>query len=285
MAEVIAFMDDHRGEHGVEPMCRVLNIAPSTWHEHAARQARPDLRPTWAKADEKLCAAILRVHAENFGVYGARPRRSGDRRPCRGGSRGLLARDGLAPAPAGGRRHRPRPSGAVDAQAGSRRRAPRKAREDNGRRQDGAVSARQGESPVHRRQAEPAPPGSPDPVAFGNRIDRLLSVNGRTTSPTSRPGRAWSASRARSGWRSSSTCSPGVPWSGIGTGGRARRRAPCSCSTRSNRRCTRQPADVIAHLVGKASGNSGWMRVRSVSSETVRQAVCPASFAVLVMDR
>ncbi len=72
MAEVIVFMDDHREEHGVEPMCRVLNVAPSTWHAHAARQARPDLRPTRAKEDEKLCAAILRVHAENFGVYGAR---------------------------------------------------------------------------------------------------------------------------------------------------------------------------------------------------------------------
>ena len=72
MAEMIAFMDDHRGEHGVEPMCRVLNIAPSTWHEHAARQARPGLRPRRAKEDERPCAAILRVHAENFGVYGVR---------------------------------------------------------------------------------------------------------------------------------------------------------------------------------------------------------------------
>ena len=72
MAEVIAFMDDHRGEHGVEPMCRVLNIAPSTWHTHAAARANPDLRSKRAKEDERLNAAILRVHAENFGVYGAR---------------------------------------------------------------------------------------------------------------------------------------------------------------------------------------------------------------------
>ena len=72
MAEVIAFMDDHRGEHGVEPMCRVLNIAPSTWHAHAARKARPDLRSKRAKEDERFGAAILRVHAENFEVYGAR---------------------------------------------------------------------------------------------------------------------------------------------------------------------------------------------------------------------
>ena len=72
MAEVIAFMDDHRGEHGVEPMCRVLNIAPSTWHAHAAARADPDLRSKRAKEDERLSAAILRVHVENFGVYGAR---------------------------------------------------------------------------------------------------------------------------------------------------------------------------------------------------------------------
>ena len=72
MAEMIAFMGEHREEFGVEPMCRVLNIAPSTWHEHAARRARPDLRPKRAKEDERLCAAILRVHAENLGVYGVR---------------------------------------------------------------------------------------------------------------------------------------------------------------------------------------------------------------------
>ncbi len=72
MAEMIGFIDDHREKHGVEPMCRVLNIAPSTWHAHAARQVRPDLRSKRAKADEQLCAAILRVHAESFGVYGAR---------------------------------------------------------------------------------------------------------------------------------------------------------------------------------------------------------------------
>jgi transposase InsO family protein len=72
MAEVIAFMDDHRGEHGVEPMCRVLDIAPSTWHAHAAARANPDLRSKRAKEDERLNAKILRIHAENFGVYGAR---------------------------------------------------------------------------------------------------------------------------------------------------------------------------------------------------------------------
>jgi len=65
-------MGEHREEFGVEPMCRVLNIAPSTWHAHAAQKTRPDLRSPRAKEDERFGAAILRVHAENFGVYGAR---------------------------------------------------------------------------------------------------------------------------------------------------------------------------------------------------------------------
>ena len=39
---MIAFIDDHRGVYGVEPICRVLPIAPSTYHEHAARRADPD---------------------------------------------------------------------------------------------------------------------------------------------------------------------------------------------------------------------------------------------------
>ena len=67
---MIDFMGEHREVFGVEPMCRVLNIAPSTWHVHAARKARPDLRPKRAKEDERLCVAILRVHAENFGSMG-----------------------------------------------------------------------------------------------------------------------------------------------------------------------------------------------------------------------
>lgn len=57
---------------GIEPMCRVLRIAPSTWHEHACRKADPDLRSARAKEDERLSVEIARVHKKNFGVYGAR---------------------------------------------------------------------------------------------------------------------------------------------------------------------------------------------------------------------
>ena len=53
-------------------MCRVLRIAPSTWHEHVRRKADPGLRSTRAKADERLSEEVVRVHAKNFGVYGAK---------------------------------------------------------------------------------------------------------------------------------------------------------------------------------------------------------------------
>jgi putative transposase len=65
-------MEAHVESFGVEPMCKVLQIAPSTWHERARRKANPDLRSTRAKEDERLCKEIARVHAANFGVYGAR---------------------------------------------------------------------------------------------------------------------------------------------------------------------------------------------------------------------
>jgi hypothetical protein len=38
---MIAFIDEHRGEYGVEPIYRVLPIAPSTYRDHAARQRDP----------------------------------------------------------------------------------------------------------------------------------------------------------------------------------------------------------------------------------------------------
>ena len=51
---MIAFIDAHRESYGVEPMCRVLPIAPSTWHEHMRRKADPSLRSTRAEEDERL---------------------------------------------------------------------------------------------------------------------------------------------------------------------------------------------------------------------------------------
>ncbi|MCW1843774.1 IS3 family transposase [Prosthecomicrobium hirschii] len=71
-SEVTAFMEARVESYGVEPIYRLLRIAPSTWYEHARRKANPDLRSRRAKEDERLSAEIVRVHARNFGVYGAR---------------------------------------------------------------------------------------------------------------------------------------------------------------------------------------------------------------------
>jgi transposase InsO family protein len=69
---MIAFIDDHREVHGVEPICRVLPIAPSTYHDHAAKRADPEKLSARAKRDQALRPEITRVFAENFKVYGAR---------------------------------------------------------------------------------------------------------------------------------------------------------------------------------------------------------------------
>lgn len=67
-----AFIDDHRDEYGVEPICRVLPIAPSTYRTHAARKADPSRMPARERRDIELCREIGRVFLENFGVYGVR---------------------------------------------------------------------------------------------------------------------------------------------------------------------------------------------------------------------
>jgi transposase InsO family protein len=69
---MVAFIDAHRGAYGVEPICAQLPIAPSTYHEHKARQADPGKRPARARRDDELCTQIQRVWQENFCVYGVK---------------------------------------------------------------------------------------------------------------------------------------------------------------------------------------------------------------------
>ena len=69
---MIGFIDDHRGVYGVEPICKVLPIAPSTYHAHAARRADPARLPARARRDLVLTADIQLVFDANFGVYGVR---------------------------------------------------------------------------------------------------------------------------------------------------------------------------------------------------------------------
>ena len=69
---MVRYIDDYRGRFGVEPICRILPIAPSTYYEAKARQRDPARLPPRAIRDEALKPEIRRVHAENYGVYGAR---------------------------------------------------------------------------------------------------------------------------------------------------------------------------------------------------------------------
>lgn len=66
------FIDEHREVCGVEPICRVLPIAPSTYYAHARCQADPERRSRRSRRDDVLSAHIQRVWDENFRVYGAR---------------------------------------------------------------------------------------------------------------------------------------------------------------------------------------------------------------------
>jgi len=69
---MITFIDDNRASYGVEPICRVLPIAPSTYHEHVAQRQDPTRLSARARQDMALKPEIARVFAENFAVYGVR---------------------------------------------------------------------------------------------------------------------------------------------------------------------------------------------------------------------
>ena len=69
---MIAFIDDHREVYGVEPICNVLPIAPSTYRVQAARRRDPAKLPARAQRDAALMPEIARVFEENFRVYGVR---------------------------------------------------------------------------------------------------------------------------------------------------------------------------------------------------------------------
>lgn len=70
---IVDYIDGHKQEYGVEPICRVLTahgckIAPSTYYDACARRRQPCRRQV---RDEELKVDIARVHRENYGVYGA----------------------------------------------------------------------------------------------------------------------------------------------------------------------------------------------------------------------
>ena len=75
---MITFIDAQKGTYGLEPrsgsspICRLLPIAPSTYHEHASHGSDPDRTPDRLRRDADLCRDICRVFEENFAVYGVR---------------------------------------------------------------------------------------------------------------------------------------------------------------------------------------------------------------------
>ena len=69
---MIAFIGDHRGAHGVEPICKVLPIAPSTYHAHVAKWCDPARLSARARLDAALKIEVWRVFDQNFSVYGVR---------------------------------------------------------------------------------------------------------------------------------------------------------------------------------------------------------------------
>jgi transposase InsO family protein len=69
---MIAFIDDQRAIHGVEPICKVLPIAPSTYYVHAAQRLDPLRLSARARRDTALRVEVRRVFEANFRVYGVR---------------------------------------------------------------------------------------------------------------------------------------------------------------------------------------------------------------------
>jgi len=55
----MSFIDAHREELGIEPICRELAIAPSSYHEHAVRLADPVRRPARVRRDDEMREAII----------------------------------------------------------------------------------------------------------------------------------------------------------------------------------------------------------------------------------
>ena len=65
------FIDQHRDTYGVEPICKVLQVAPSGYRRYAACQRNPALRSVRAQRDDGLMPQIERVWQSNMQVYGA----------------------------------------------------------------------------------------------------------------------------------------------------------------------------------------------------------------------
>lgn len=69
---MIRFIDYNRGYYGLEPICKLLPIAPSTYYSHVTERQGPSRMSACAQRDILLKPEVTRVLAQNFGVYGVR---------------------------------------------------------------------------------------------------------------------------------------------------------------------------------------------------------------------
>jgi putative transposase len=69
---MVEYIDRYKDRFGVEPICEMLPIAPSTYYESKAREADPTRLPARARRDTELRGEIGRVWKDNFCVYGVR---------------------------------------------------------------------------------------------------------------------------------------------------------------------------------------------------------------------
>ncbi|MCR9193050.1 MAG: IS3 family transposase [Gammaproteobacteria bacterium] len=69
---MVDYIDLNKDKHGVESICKVLPIAPSTYYDHKVKQRHPEMRSSRAQRDDQLKADIQRIWEENFRVYGVR---------------------------------------------------------------------------------------------------------------------------------------------------------------------------------------------------------------------
>jgi len=70
---MIAFIDDHREHYGVEPICDVLPMAPSTYYERKAQERDPARRSARNRRDTELRELLLEVRPDGLNaVYGAK---------------------------------------------------------------------------------------------------------------------------------------------------------------------------------------------------------------------
>jgi putative transposase len=69
---MVSFIDEHRAQYGVEPICTQLPIAPSVYYEQKAQETKPERVPPRVQRDIAMSGQIQRVYEENFKVYGAR---------------------------------------------------------------------------------------------------------------------------------------------------------------------------------------------------------------------